>query len=98
MRQAELEKGEAVERMQRNVETLKQVRRHCFFFALEFNPKTNIQGHEQEVELQKAAHCKELSKIQQQMVSTEYPSPVKTVFRREQSILIMCFRTPQKMR
>ena len=37
MRQAELEKGEVVERMQRNVETLKQVRRHCFFFVLEFN-------------------------------------------------------------
>ena len=36
MRQAELEKGEAVERMQRNVETLKQVR-PCFFFVLEFN-------------------------------------------------------------
>ena len=68
VRQAEHEKGEVVERMQRNVETLKQVRRHCFFFALEFNPKTNIQGHEQEVELQKAAHCKELSKIQQQLV------------------------------
>jgi len=52
VRQAELEKGEAVERMQRNVETLKQ-------------------GHEQEVELQKAAHCKELSKIQQQLDSSE---------------------------
>ena len=37
MRQAELEKGEAVERMQRNVETLKQVIGHCFFVALEFN-------------------------------------------------------------
>ena len=37
MRQAELEKGEAVERMQRNVETLKQVRRHCLTVALEFN-------------------------------------------------------------
>ena len=37
MRQAELEKGEAVERMQRNVETLKQVRGHRFFVALEFN-------------------------------------------------------------
>ena len=37
MRQAEHEKGEAVERMQRNVETLKQVRRHCFTVALEFN-------------------------------------------------------------
>ena len=39
MRQAEHEKGEVVERMQRNVETLKQVRRHCFFFALVFNSR-----------------------------------------------------------
>ena len=37
--------------------------------CIRVQPKTNIQGHEQEVELQKAAHCKELSKIQQQLVS-----------------------------
>merc|ERR1719216_258794 len=52
VRRAEHEKGEAVERVQRNVEAIKQ-------------------GHEQEVELQKAAHNKEIAKIQQQLDSAE---------------------------
>jgi len=52
VRRAENEKGDAVERMQRNVEALKQ-------------------GHEQEVELQRASHSKEIAKIQQQLDSAE---------------------------
>merc|ERR1719234_1005626 len=52
VRRAENEKGDAVERMQRNVEALKQ-------------------GHEQEVELQRASHSKDIAKIQQQLDSAE---------------------------
>ena len=72
MRRAEHEKGEAVERVQRNVEALKQVS-HYFVLprlvslGVIFYKKL-FQGHEQEVELQKAAHNKEIAKIQQQLV------------------------------